>query len=200
MLYAILTKTNSTTANSISSDDNNKKLAQEQGSRVSTHDRKLNDKSDLHFLRKEVCLWVEGLQERLSSTSNLIAKPDMRNLADQIRLWTALSLIGAAFPLVQSYLKRLTWLICIVQLALRGRPFEKAENESQVVQKRRASAHITQAFALGLGTWIFGTVISYGLQWSSTAAFVIHNLFFGLASSFLRPTGVRNELSPGEQT
>ena len=55
--------------------------------------------------------------------------------------------------------------------------------------------HRKIAFGLGVLTWIVGASLTYGLmpawaksqRWTSTAAFIMQNLIFGLSSSYLQP-------------
>jgi hypothetical protein len=55
--------------------------------------------------------------------------------------------------------------------------------------------HRKVAFAIGFLTWIVGAMLSYGMmptwargqRWTSSAAFTIQNLIFGLICSYLQP-------------
>jgi hypothetical protein len=106
-------------------------------------------------------------------------------------------MLGLALPPVQEYLGRFTWLICVAQLTYRGMPQESVEGGGMAMSFRAAGGggHRKVAFALGVSTWLVGAILVYGLmpawaksqRWTSSAAFIMQNLIFGLSSSYLQP-------------
>jgi len=128
----------------------------------------------------------------------LIVKPDREHVKGQVRLWGIIALLGAALPPVQDYLGRFTWLICVAQLTFRGMPKEEREGGGMGMSfsyGRGKGGHRKAAIALGFATWIFGAILAYGLmpswtkgqRWTSTVAFAMQNLIFGLVSCYLQP-------------
>jgi hypothetical protein len=127
----------------------------------------------------------------------LIVKPDEKYRNTQIRLWGFVTLLGIALPPVQEYLGRFTWLICVAQLTYRGMPREQVEGGGMAMSFKAAGGggHRKVAFGLGVLTWIVGATLVYGLmpawaksqRWTSSAAFIMQNLIFGLSSSYLQP-------------
>ena len=132
-------------------------------------------------------------------TQGLIVKPDRAHAQGQLRLWGIITGLGAALPPVQDYLGRFTWLICVAQLTFRGMPKEDRDGSGMGMSfnmgGRKGGGHRKVAFALGFSTWIVGAIIAYGMmpswargqRWTSTAAFAMQNLIFGLVSSYIQP-------------
>jgi hypothetical protein len=130
-------------------------------------------------------------------TQGLIVKPDEKHLKGQLRLWGILTAIGIALPPAQDYLGRFTWLVCVAQLTFRGMPQETREGGGMGMAFNMSSrgGHRKIAFAIGFLTWIVGAIVAYGMmptwargqRWTSSAAFTIQNLIFGLVSSYLQP-------------
>jgi hypothetical protein len=130
-------------------------------------------------------------------TQGLVVKPNETHLKSQIRLWGIITAIGAALPPAQDYLGRFTWLICVAQLTFRGMPQQDRDAGGMGVNfgAARGGGHRKVAFALGLTTWIVGAILAYGCmpawargqRWTSTVAFALQNLIFGIVSCYLQP-------------
>jgi hypothetical protein len=130
-------------------------------------------------------------------TRGLVVKPDPTHLQNQIRLWGIITAIGVALPPAQDYLGRFTWLVCVAQLTFRGMPKEQQENGGMGMNFNagRGGGHRKVAFALGVSTWIVGSILVYSLmptwakgqRWTGSAAFAMQNLIFGVVSSYLQP-------------
>ena len=130
-------------------------------------------------------------------TRGLIVKPDQEHIKGQLRLWGIITGIGIALPPAQDYLGRFTWLVCVAQLTFRGMPKEEQERGGMGISFNSGGGggHRKVAFALGFGTWVLGAILSYGLmpswargqRWTSSVAFTMQNLIFGVACSYLQP-------------
>jgi hypothetical protein len=128
---------------------------------------------------------------------NLIVKPDEKTYKGQIRLWGIITAMGLVLPPAQEYLGRFTWLVCVAQLTYRGMPREQVDGGGMAMSFNAAGGggHRKVAFALGLSTWIVGAILVYGCmpawaksqRWTSSAAFIMQNLIFGVSCSYLQP-------------
>lgn len=132
-------------------------------------------------------------------TQGLVVAPDRAHAVGQLRLWGLITALGTVLPPAQEYMQRFTWLVCVAQLTFRGMPKEMRESGGMGMNFNSGSGggggHRKVAFALGVGTWIVGSVIAYGLlpkwarsqRWTNTVAFAVQNMVFGLVSSYLQP-------------
>jgi hypothetical protein len=130
-------------------------------------------------------------------TKGLVVKPNREHVQSQVRLWGIITALGAALPPVQDYLGRFTWLICVAQLTFRGMPKQEQDGGGMGMgfNSGRGGGHRKVAFALGLGTWVVGAALAYGMipswargqRWTTTVAFALQNLIFALVSCYLQP-------------
>jgi hypothetical protein len=130
-------------------------------------------------------------------TRGLIVKPDEAHVKSQLRLWGIITAIGVLLPPSQDYIGRFSWLVCVAQLTFRGMPKEEQESGGVGMNFNgaRGGGHRKVAFAIGLGTWMVGSFFVYTLmptwakaqRWTSTLAFTMMNLIYGLISSYLQP-------------
>lgn len=140
--------------------------------------------------KKEVSTpqWMQGL----------IVKPNHEHKMKQIKLWGAITAIGVVFPGARDYMNRFTWLVCVAQLTFRGMPQEMVEGGGLGMAFNAGGGkggHRKLAWLLGVGTWIGGASLVYGLmptwaqgqRWTGGLAFAMQNLIFGVACSYLQP-------------
>jgi hypothetical protein len=132
-------------------------------------------------------------------TSGLIVKPDEKHLKAQARLWGIITALGLVFPPSLDYLGRFTWLVCVAQLTFRGMPQSEQEmggvGMSYTAGGVKGGSHRKVAFALGVTTWIVGSILVYSLmpswaknqRWTDSAAFTMQNMIFALVCSYLQP-------------
>ena len=129
-------------------------------------------------------------------TKGLVKKPDAAHRNQQLKLWGAITLLGAALPPAQDYINRFTWLVCVAQLRFRGMPKEERGMGGMGISfGGRGAPHGKVAWMLGISTWIIGASLTYGLmpswakgqRWTGTVALAMRNAIFGVVCSYLQP-------------